>query len=302
MSYGGFAPRCLAALSLLSFVAGCGPGATALLPIDTALAVDFHSGKAYSYNLQMTSALTETVGSQDIPVKMDLSGTSTMRVTGVDIAGVSTIHQTIQFTTTTVNGQSIDLAGKVPTAFDFRITKSGQLLSFGPSSDGSAGGGSSSGFDQLTALLPDGKVKPGDTWTKTIDQNNPFGGGSVQITTTNKFLRYETFQGNKAAVIESKGAPQIDITLALADVIKTLGATVNASALQQLGGVTAHVVGTESFDRTSWVDPARKELLHTASVVNMDLREDLSNLPASMRLSAVSILLKGKITFSIEKA
>jgi hypothetical protein len=79
--------------------------------------------------------------------------------------------------------------------------------------------GAMPGTDLFVPALPDRPVSSGDTWSD--DYRRPFaipGGGSIEYETTNKLVRFDSVQGNRAAVISTDARVPIDVTLAIPQV------------------------------------------------------------------------------------
>jgi hypothetical protein len=96
----------------------------------------------------------------------------------------------------------------------------------------------------VTAVLPTGAVKPGDTWSKDYTQN-PGGSGAIKVTTHSKYLRDESLNGVRAAVVETISNASIDMT--------TGGS----------GGLS--MKATETSDVTSWIDSSSHRVLKSHS-------------------------------------
>jgi len=279
-------------------LAACGPaGVSSESPVTLALA--FQSSATYDYKVHVSATITVQTPNANGPVTSDIAGTARLQVLSTDAEGVTTVKISLTGLTTTVNGQSLYLTGKIPSSFTARIGKDGQLLGFGAETATTSSSASASGLDQLTPLLPDHPVRPGDTWTKDTNQPNPLGGGgSTTVHSTNKFVRYETVNGVRAAVINSKGSGHLDITVSFSDLLQALGSPAGGF----LSGVTAHITGDLSFDGTLWLDYSRKELLKTDGAADFNATYTLTGLPGAPGGAAGSAIpISGKSTFSFQR-
>jgi hypothetical protein len=139
----------------------------------------------------------------------------------------------------------------------------------------------------ISAILPDHAVKTGDTWTKSYDQTNPGPAtGTIHITGTSKYLRDETLNGIKAAVVETKSAGAIDLAL---DVSKL--AAGSATAQLPIGGLAGMTLkGTLATDVTTWIDPSGHRVMKTHSTSTDD---GMLNIVMSPSASAAAPAMPG---------
>jgi hypothetical protein len=286
----------LAAGGAWAFVAG--PFST------TALALSFDQGKTYRYKIHMSGAFTFGGASgSSSSVNLDFSAVESLVSQSVDKAGVTTVTVKLDEVQGTIGGKAVPAT--LPKAFTMRISKDGKLLDFNVAgATSSLGGGSPSGLDQFSAILPDNKVHVGDTWTKTIEQPNPFGQGSLKLTTNSKLLRFEDLSGAHAAVVNTTGKGDMDLTINLGDLVAKLSQGTSSTPLPpQLSSIVMHMTGTDSIDRTSWLDPAKHELLKSSGSVSEDASATFSGLPAGVSAAAAKpIPIHVSIKFELTKA
>jgi hypothetical protein len=70
------------------------------------------------------------------------------------------------------------------------------------------------GTDLFIPTLPDRPVSAGDSWT--TDYVRPFvvpGGGTIEYVSRSTLLRFESAQGDRAAVIRTQATVPVDVTL-----------------------------------------------------------------------------------------
>ena len=165
--------------------------------------------------------------------------------------------------TISADGHIVSLDGKqVPAGNPFLVS--------------SAGGGFF-----ITAVLPQTAVKPGDTWTKDYGETNPGGSGGIQITSHSRYLRDESLNGVKVAVVETASNASIDLG--------TGGS----------GGLS--MKGTGTSDVTSWIDPHSHRVLKSHSTQSNDGTFDFGS---STNLGGLSgpISIKGTGTIDLTPA
>ncbi|HEX6489109.1 MAG TPA: hypothetical protein VF137_09625 [Candidatus Dormibacteraeota bacterium] len=271
--------RFLVGLVALAAVA-CGPLNAASHPIlAAALKLRFTPGETITYDLHLAQNLL----SGGIPVKTDLTGTEVMKVLSVATDGTATLNVTTQITGGTVNGKPLpsSMAGQTHSiqmtiAPDGRVTAGGVTIS---------GGLQSLGGTQLTSLLPPGKVKPGDKWTKDVSEAMPFGSGTLSIHTTNQFLRYETVAGVKYAVVSTTGKIPLNTTIDLSK-LAALAGTSGSSALSG----SATLAGTIDLNVTTWLNPTNGELHQMDDETTMNLTIEVPEVPTPIDLGGTQSL------------
>lgn len=217
------------------------------------LALAFKAGDTYKYKFHSSTKQNITMGAMSMATNIDLSADESVTVKSVDSTGAADLTLTISnFAVKTVTGgitNTTTMTTIAPT--DVKIGSDGHLITFdgdtvtssNPFLAFTALGG---GFF-ITAVLPDHSVKPGDTWSKTYDQTFPGDTGTgVHVTSNSKYLRDESVNGVKAAVVETKSTGTVD------------------SSLKSTGfGLTIN--GTLTADVTTWIDPSGHRVIKTHS-------------------------------------
>ena len=276
----------LAALVLVAGAACSSPlGRAGSHPVlAAALKLRFTPGQTIVYAFTASTKLLVSVPGAGLqPVSSDIAATETMKVTSVDPDGIAAIEATVSDVTGTADGQPITAGTKIP-AVHLKIAPDGRIVSPGSAAPGSIG--SVPGGDQITPLLPPGKVKPGDRWTHDYSRPNPFGAGSIDVHTANQFLRYEMIGGTRYAVIATAAQIPLKLTVDLARLSTVLGVS---------GGQTptgsASYSGKVDPKLTSWVDPANGELYEMKNTSTLDISLDASGSVAqSVHLTGTSSL------------
>lgn len=276
----------VAALALAAGAACTAPGAAGHPVLTAALKLKYTPGETITYGLTAsTKMLVSVPGAGMQPVNSDLSATETMKVLSVAPDGTATIQATVSDVTGTAGGRPLPASTKIP-PITLKITPDGRIVSSGSAAPGSIG--SVPGGDQITPLLPSGRVKPGDRWTRDYSRPNPFGAGTIDVQTTNQFLRYETIGGTRYAVIVTSAHVPLNVSVDLSQLAGVLG----VSGSQTPSG-NATYTGRVDPNLTSWVNPATGELYEM---------KDASNLDISMVISSSvseSVHLTGSISLNL---
>jgi hypothetical protein len=147
-----------------------------------------------------------------------------------------------------------------PPVVTIHVTRDGRVLSTSGLTIASSGSGQFPGLgstDQISALLPDHVVKPGDTWTESVSRTML--GSRISFRASGTYVRNEKVGAVTAAVIQSKATIPMHFTLTGADLASLLpglrGALPSNAKIAYSGQVA-----TAS---TTWIDPAAKKLLKT---------------------------------------
>jgi hypothetical protein len=240
----------------------------------TPLALAFDRGDETTYDIHITmdgSVDLGTLGEQ--PLNVDMGESVGWKVLRVTDAGVATIRVTVDKMWGSANGQPIP--GTVDgQSMTLRMTRDGQILDANGLAFGSTGGGLGSfpGMDQVTPILPDHEVAPGDEWDKHFSQSFPFGDGKIEYTAHSTFDRYETVNGVHAAVVTTSYTVPLDFSINLSDLAKAFGGS-SGGQLSGLGGQNATIDygGSGTFTQTSWLDLAARQIVKSESNGDFDM-------------------------------
>ena len=227
------------------------------------LALAYNKGDVQKYTFHSTAKETINTGRTDVPVNIEMSAKETVTVKSVDAAGVAdvSVAMTDVALKTETNGTSNSTTITVP-AQEIKIAADGRILGVnGAASQGNPLGMGTSG-NLVSAILPNTKVKPGDTWSKDYEQANPFGAGTIHVTTKSKYLRDESLKGVNTAVVQTTSSADFDLTLDLSKLAGAAGGSPfpagGASGIQGL-----KMKGTTASDATTWIDPKGRHILKT---------------------------------------
>jgi hypothetical protein len=205
----------------------------------------------------MDGSITAGTGAleQSVPLTFSASSDVQWRVVSVDPAGTATVNVAVSNLTVSSNGQS--QAVPSPPAVTVHVTRDGRIVSTSglTISSGSGQFPGLNGNDQISTLLPDHAVNPGDSWSKSVTRT--IFGSTVTFRTSGSYLRNERVGTVDAAVIQTKQTMPVRLTLTgtdLASFLPGLSGVIPAHAKVTYSG---QVAGTG----TTWIDPAAKRLL-----------------------------------------
>jgi hypothetical protein len=150
------------------------------------------------------------------------------------------------------------------------------------------------GMDQVTPILPDRPVKPGDEWDKHFSQSFPFGHAKIEYTAHSTFDRYEEVGGVRAAVITTDFDIPLDFTIDLGDVMKAFGGGAGGAGLSDKNGTMSYE-GKGSFEQTSWLDLEDKQLLKGSTDGSFDMTISMPMLSSQLGTDHISM----SATFSL---
>jgi hypothetical protein len=262
----------------------------------TAIALSLKQGQTYRYQLNMTFGGELSLQGQKTPVNMQVAEAFSWQVESVDTSGVATVKMTLESITGTVNGAPFP-SEQLPPPFEIKVASDGRILTASnlALASGSDAGLLFPGADQITPLLPDHPVKPGDTWTKSFDQKFPFGGGTIHYVSHNQYLRDETLNGINAAVISSSVDLPLDFTVDLNDMMQGLG-TSDPSIPK---GAKMVFGGDMDFTLTSWLDLAHGTMLKGAMSGDLNMTVELKGVPQGPEVPFGNIGFTGKMAIQI---
>jgi hypothetical protein len=267
----------------------CGSFGLGAHPISLA----FKSGDTYSYKLH--AKLDYTIGAQgmSVPFKLELNAKDTVKVNSVDSGGVADV--TISLTDISIKstmGGTDDSRVAMPETINLKISSDGHVVSVNGKAltSGELPDFTGMGNGLISAVLPSGDVRVGDTWSKTYDSKPPKGTGMIHVKTDNKYVRDEKVGAADTAVVESKITSAIDITLDLSSLgvpMMNQRATATSPMVQNVA-----MKGTLTSTVTSWIDTAGHRIVKTHSTGNTDATLNLSTTSPSS-----STAFNGPITF-----
>jgi hypothetical protein len=272
---------------------GGGGGGTTIDAVSIAFAYSEGQSETFLQHMTMTGQLDAPDLGFSQPIDMDVTQTMTWEVVSVDDQGVATIEVSQTDMTGTVNGTEVPAAG-VSEPIQMQIAPDGRILSAGGMSFANieqTSGASFPGMGQVTPLLPDGPVEPGDTWTKHFSQDMPFGEGTITFDATSTLEGYEDVDGVDAAVVSTQYTVPLNFTLDFADLIAAMGDSGSSTSdLAELQDASIAYGGQGTFSMKSWVDTDAKEMLKSSSSGSFDMTMEFTGVPG----------VEGQLTFTGE--
>lgn len=268
------------------------------------LALSFTPGERETYRLHLTMDGTITAGDLlgETPMEIDLTQVFTWEVADVDDEGVATIEVTVEEVSGAVNGIEVPADPSPMPSFEMRVAPDGRILEAGGLSFAGAdlsGGASFPGMGQMTPLLPDHPVAPGDTWTTRFSQGNPFGEGEISYRATSTFEREEDLDGVRTAVIGTEMTVTMDLTISSDELLAAMGEDPSgAPDVPRLHGVGIAYGGQGSFTQHAWVDLGAGTALKVASSGTFDVTMTFTGLDA---LEGREIAFRGNFTQEVRR-
>jgi len=273
------------------------------------LSLGYKAGDSFKYRLHATVDYTVAVQGMTVPLKLDVTGDETATVKSVDSSGTADVKLAIAnvtlksalggTTNTTTSDKAIDA--------ELQIASDGRIVSVNGNALGSGGLPGLSPGGLISAILPDGPVKPGDRWTKTFDQANPKGTGNVHVTTKNEYARDENVSGVSAAVVESNITSAINLTFDVSALGSrgaglTLPGGASGAAARSIKSVT--VTGTATSDVTSWIDTSARRLVKSHSTGTLDGTITLTMAPGATASPGLTgpVNVKGTQSLDVDPA
>jgi len=275
------------ALLAAFLVAACGSFGVAQ-PHTISLA--YKAGDAYKYRFHATSKQIANMTGMSVPIQLDTSANETVTVKSVDSSGTADLTITLSdLTLKSVTGGITNTTTGIPSSsVDVKIKSDGTIVSIDGNSTAAgsplaAFSGIGGGFF-IAAVLPDKAVKVGDSWSKTYDQSDPKGFGTVHITSTSKYLRDETLNNVTTAVVETKSDGKLDFT----------GATGNTTS--PVGGFSMH--GTFTTDVTTWIDASGHRIVKSHGTAHDDVTLNFPTMspPTTDKTTPTTPFMQGPIT------
>jgi hypothetical protein len=270
------------------------------------LGLAFTEGQSETYVMHTTmngDVKAPTLGSETLD--MDMTQTVTWNVVDVAEDGTATIEVDQTDVSGTVNGSEIPSSTISSRPIEMRIASDGRILSAGGLSFADVEqtqGASFPGMGQITPLLPDGPVSPGDSWEKHFSQAFPFGEGTIDFTATSTLEGYEDVDGVHAAKITTEYTVPLDFTLDLGDLLAAMGDSLGVTGptgadLALIAGASIAYGGSGEFSMTAWVDTEAKEMLRSSSTGTFDMTMTFEGVPGFDG----EVTLQGMFTQDVER-
>jgi hypothetical protein len=248
--------RTLAALAAAAVLAACSVPGTAQA---RAFTTGFKAGDTIRYRVHTTLSGSLGLAAQQLPLNSDQTLTQKLDVKSVDGSGTATIQLSVVDLVQQATGAP---GASNPAPVTLQIGSDGRIRS-GAAAQLGGPIPSIPGSDQVTPLLTDKPVRPGDSWDLKYSRPNPYGSGSFQLAGHSRYLRDEPVSGHQAAVIQTKLTGPLDFSIDFAK-LPVPPAPTNPPVSSPTGPV--HYTGNVASTSTYWIDlDSRQVLKSTAS-------------------------------------
>lgn len=258
-----------------------------------ALALSFSKGATSKYHFQLTMRGMITISAQDVPVDFTMATDATLTVESVDATGTATVQETLSNTSVTGSGQAPSAPQIAP--ITLTMTPDGRVLSGTGLTlfSGGAAGPTQLGGNNLSAILPDGPVKVGDSWNKDISET--VFGSELAYSAKSSYLRDERVGEVDTSVVRTHMTMPASFKVLLSDLAAFGTPPENLPADAAIA-----YDGDLSADTTTWIDRSQKEILKTTSAGAFDMMVTFQGIPQSLMPQGSSFELKGtmNITFA----
>jgi hypothetical protein len=260
------------------------------------LSLAYKAGDTYKYKFHSTAKQAATMEAMSVPFDIEMSASESVKVNSVDSSGTADLTITLSdFTVKSVTGGITNTTTGIPmNSIDVKIAADGTIADIGgnpvaASNPFAAFSGIGGGFF-VTAVLPSKAVKPGDKWSKTYDQANPYGSGGVHVTTDSTYLRDESFNGVTAAVVETKSSGTIDFS------------GPSSTTKNMMSGLS--MKGSFTSDVTTWIDPSGHRIMKSHSTSTDDATIELPSASSDQTgpMMTGPITAKGEATTDLTPA
>ncbi len=245
-------------LAALLFVVGCAHGPSSDDQTRTLRLTFGAAAHHYRYHTSLNGTERVANGSP-VPATADYTADAVWQVLGVDRNGAATIDQGLSNISPTAQ------ASAQAQHWQFKLTPDGQVTASTPP-QGETPTVTVPGSTQFVAILPDRPVKPGESWTRTITQPLPAGGGATLISARSHFDRYATTAGSRVAVISSQASAPFDFTVPTQQ---------PASGRTPATTRNLRYQGTLSSRSETWLDLGGDQLVRVDDTVTTDFTETL---------------------------
>ena len=256
--------RLIALVGLLGL--GCGVATAQAQTLKLA----YRQGDTHAFAAHITMNETIDLGAVSEPLTVDMTATETEVVDSVDSTGVADVTLTMTDVVGKVTAAGVTSTTNPTVApIHMQLAPDGRTLSVnGLNFAGGSPFGSVGSNGPQSAVLPDGAVKPGDSWSKTYDQANPLGTGTVPVTARSKYLRDEKLNGVQTAVVNTKSTAPLDMSIDLAKYGRLTGS--QATSLTKLGIQGMTIKGSDAGDITTWIAPTAHTIQKTSMKILID--------------------------------
>jgi hypothetical protein len=267
-----------------------------------AWALAFVEGDVSRYRIVISVDATMSTPAlvKKVPIRGTMRQTIAVRVVSVDASGTATLEVTIEKASfTDQNGRSF--AGPAGGTSRITMAKDGTYVSVSKVGMVSveSTGVTLPGMDRFAPFLPDRPVEPGDSWANDVKVPVPFGTGSLDFRSESEFVREETLDGRRTAVISGNLTVGMDWTVHLIEMAKTLGEQL--PDLPRGVDPTMRLSGEMRGTEVSWYDTAANEALKSTTRATVEMTMMVDGLPKGSAPLERSLTISGSFDGLTEK-
>ena len=237
------------------------------------LSLRFAAGDTRNYSISVDDSTDPRPG-QDAASGIHVTALLKTRVTSVDGSGTGTLSVLSGSTTISVADGSFKGNDLLPQTIT--VDERGRPDAMLALTSDSTGAGSFYG-DLLFPVVPTGSVGVGTTWPINVSVAMAQGEGSLGYQGTGTFVRYETVNGIRAAVVQNKLSLTYGYSL---DAGKESALVVTKGNPNAPGSV--QVTGSGTYTMLAWIDPATGELLRSQGQGTYDLSSTYRGFPSAV--------------------
>jgi hypothetical protein len=266
-------------------------------PSDTALALSFQPGQTYRYHVHtFFDGKVHTPGTA-VPERQSSTEDVSWRVLSVT-GGIAKVS--VDVTHRVAQSDGWPLKPSAPIHLVIRVAPDGRIITGGGVTIASGPGTFPfPGSDQVAPLLPQDAVSPGDNWSKDFDQQMPFGLGKINYSTENRFVRFDSLDGVRAAVIDTTATISFDVHIDFLKLARQAGRPAILKEIPQGSHPVFSYSGTAQMHQTAWLDPARGELLKSVGGGQVGMVMHLKDYTRSNLPRDGMIRFTGKVGLSV---
>lgn len=260
----------------------------------TAFVMRWIKGQRSRYHMVMTVSGSFVQQGHRLAIDERLAMDMAWQVVSVDRNGAARLRVRLSNGVDVTNGTRMR---QEPQTFFMRVARDGRVLTgadLGTTTGQSTDPGIP-GMDQITPILPTGRVRPGDEWATTFRQVFPFSSDRLRYTTRSKLLRYETLDGTRTAVIDGSMSVPVHVRFDLKAMAAAIG---QRSRLPKDSNPWISLDGTVDVHQIAWFDVIRREASRARSTGRFAMTIRMGGLPAA---SAGSVRFSGTITVDLTR-
>jgi hypothetical protein len=248
--------RIVVAGTVVAALAATGLAYGTTRPRPAALALRLTPGETLRYRVTVSLDGWAGPAMDQSAVHLRLAESLVWHVVSVGRSGVATVRLSTEGVS--VNGRAVG-AGLTGASSLVPVAPDGRFISAPDTAvlTGGLPGTGLPGIGQLATLLPDRPVTPGDTWSRSFDQDYAPGGRSIEFRGHGRFVRYEDVDGVRSAVIAETLSAPVNVQNALGEASGPPAGSEASSGAP----ATVRYSGWVDLTQQAWLDPRSGRLV-----------------------------------------